>query len=521
MSDISANNKRIAKNTLFLYVRMFVSLILGLYTSRIVIDALGVSDYGIYNLVGGFITVLAFLNTGMAQSSQRYLSYELGKGDSKRLNDVFCMSVNTHAVIALIIILLSETIGVWFVNTQLNIPDDRMLAANVVFQCSIFTFAMSVMSVPYNASIISHEKMSVYAYMSILDVVLKLLVVFILLIIPFDKLVIYSILIALVTFTLSLCFIFYCKKKFEECTYRRGVFDKNLFKDMFSFAGWSVVGNLGFSLKDQIANVILNWFCGTTLNAARGIGLQVGGLVTAFSGNISAAINPQITKQYAVGNIGESQKLVYAGSKCAFYLLALVSIPVIINIDYILGLWLKTVPEYTSEFLVLSLVVALFYALSYTVTVAIQATGNMKTFQIGICALMLLELPAVYIILNSGMLPYYIMFPSVITGFIALLFRFYLIKKYIPSYSYRFYFLHVVLRCFLVFVVSYYSCVFVRSLFDVNLFGLFVSALISVLLILLIIYSLGISKREREFVKSRILLKMVFVKHLHNKIRLK
>lgn len=515
MSDISANNKRIAKNTLFLYVRMFVSLILGLYTSRIVIDALGVSDYGIYNLVGGFITVLAFLNTGMAQSSQRYLSYELGKGDSKRLNDVFCMSVNTHAVITLIIILLSETIGVWFVNYQLNIPDDRMLAANVVFQCSIFTFAMNIMSVPYNASIIAHEKMSIYAYMGILDVVLKLLTVYVLLIIPFDKLVIYSVLIALVAFILRLCYWVYCKRNFEECTYYIGNFDKNLFKEMFSFAGWSVVGNLGFSLKDQMANVILNWFCGTTLNAARGVGLHVGNLVTAFSGNITAAINPQITKQYAMGNIGESQKLVYAGSKYAFYLLTLVSIPVIINIDYLLGLWLKTVPKYTSEFLVLSLIVALFYALANTVTVAIQATGNMKIFQLGICVLMLLEVPAVYIILEMGCPPYVIMYPSLVTGLVAVLFRFFLIKKYVPTYSYKYYLLHVLFRCFGIFIVSYYSCVLVRSLFDVNLFGLFVSALISVLLILLIIYLFGISKREREFVKSRILSKIAFVKHLH------
>ena len=427
-TDTINNNKRIAKNTLLLYFRMFIIIVVSLYTSRVVLNKLGISDYGIYNLVGGIVTMLSFLNSAMVAASQRFISYELGLNDIRRLKNVFSTSVNIHIFIALIAFVLAETIGLWFVNTQLNIETERMVAANWVYQCSILTFMINVISVPYNSCIVAHEKMSAFAYISVLEVILKLVIVFLLSFSSFDKLIVYSVLVLLVSVLIRFCYTIYCKRNFEECIYRLS-FDKYLFKKMLSFAGWSVIGNLGFSFKDQVSNVILNIFYGTTLNAARGIGIQVSSIVKTFANNFTMALNPQITKQYAAGNLEGSMNLVYVGSRYTFYLLTLISIPVIINVDYILELWLGTVPEYTSYFLILSLILGLLYAISKTVTIALQATGNIKIFQIGISLLMLSELPIAYLLLRFGYPPYSVMYPSLLTYTIAIFFRFYLIKQ--------------------------------------------------------------------------------------------
>lgn len=384
MSSLESNNKRIAKNTILLYLRMLLTIVVGLYTSRVVLNTLGVSDYGVYNVVGGIVAMLSFLNSALTAASQRFISFELGRGDKDKLKTIFCTSVTIHAILAIIIFIIAETVGLWFVNTHLNIEPTRMTAANWVYQCSILTFMLTIVSVPYNSCIVAHEHMNAFAYVSILEVILKLLIVFLLLVINYDKLITYGILVLCVAFIIRLIYGLYCKRHFEECTYHF-IFNKTLFKEMFSFAGWSVVGNLGFSFKDQVANVILNIFFGTVINAARGVALQVNGIISGFSSNFIMALNPQITKQYATGNIQNSMNLVYAGCRYSFYLLALVSIPVIINMDYILKLWLYNVPEYTSEFLKLALVAALINSIAQPLVTALQATGKIKIFQISIC----------------------------------------------------------------------------------------------------------------------------------------
>ena len=351
------NNKRIAKNTLLLYVRMLFTIIVGLYTSRIVLNTLGVNDYGLYNVVGGIVSMLGFLNSAMTAASQRFISFELGKQNKQKLEEVFSTSVTIHIIIACIIFITAETIGLWFLNTHMNIATSRMTAANWVYQCSIFTFMISVISVPYNACIVAHEHMKTFAYISIIEVSLKLAIVYLLLILSFDKLIIYAVLLLCVSLIIRMIYGIYCKKKFEECTYRFH-FNKKLFLEMFSFAGWSIIGNLGFSLKDQGSNVVLNLFCGTAINAARGVALQVNGIISNFSNNFLMALNPQITKQYATGDIPKSIQLVYAGCRYSFYLLSIISIPVMVNLDYILSLWLGIVPPYTKEFLFLTLITA-------------------------------------------------------------------------------------------------------------------------------------------------------------------
>ena len=478
---------------------MFITMAIGLYTSRIVLKTLGISDYGIYNVVGGIITMLSFLNAAMVASSQRFISYELGKGNLERLKMVFSTSVSIHIMIAIISFLLGETIGLWFINTQLNIEANRMVAANWVYQCSILTFMVNVISVPYRSCIVAHERMSAFAYISILEVILNLMIVFLLRILPFDRLIVYAILILSISVLIRMCYSIYCKQRFEECIYFFCL-DRKLFKDMFSFAGWSVVGNLGFSFKDQVSNIILNIFYGTILNAARGIGIQVSGAVNSFSGNFLMALNPQITKQYATGNEEESIKLVYAGSRYTFYLLTLISIPVIINADYILKLWLGMVPEYTSHFLVLSLITSLLYAVSGCVTTALQATGKIKIFQIGICILMLSELPIAYLLLFLGYPPYSVMYPTIVSYTIAIFFRFYLLKRMIPSYDFKYYITHVLMRSFIIFAASLIICYLLAKASVQNLTCLALSTFLSLIIISTIIYIVGINKNERKMI---------------------
>ena len=492
----SANNKRIAKNTLMLYFRMFIMTVVGLYTSRVVLQTLGVSDFGIYNVVGGIVSMMTFLNSAMVAASQRFLSFELGRHDNDRLSRVFCTSINIHAAICIIAFVVAETIGLWFVNAKLNIPDERMVAANWVYQASIMTFMINVMSVPYNSAIVAHEKMSAFAYISILDVVLKLLIVYLLLIFPYDKLIVYSILMVCVVTLIRLCYTVYCKRHFPECSYRL-MKDWPLFKEMFSFAGWSVIGNLGFTFKDQLSNVILNLFFGPTVNAARGIGMQVTAHVKTFAHSFTMALNPQITKQYAAGNLDASRKLVYAGSRYTFYLLTLISIPVIINIDYILKLWLGIVPKYTSQFVVFSILVSLIYSLSECVTKAIQATGRIKWFQIGISLIMLGELPVAWLLLELGYPPYAAMWPALLTYSIAVFFRFWLIHSYVEGYSFKEYITTVILRCLIVICISYACCSFASSLIPDNFIGIIFSVILCLLITTCVIVIIGITKRER------------------------
>lgn len=428
-TEQNLDKRRIAKNTLLLYARMFLMILIGLYTSRVILKALGISDYGVYNVVGGMVSMFAFLNSAMVAASQRFISYELGCGDKERLNLVFCTSINIHAIIAVVIFILAETIGLWFVNTQLVIDPDRMVAANWVYQFSVLTFMVTVVSVPYNSCIVAHEHMKAFAYIGIVDACLRLGAVFLLLAFPYDKLIFYAFGVLAVSVVVRIFYGFYCKRNFEECTYRF-IVDRRLLKRMFSFAGWSVLGNLGFSFKDQGSNIILNLFYGTSINAARGIAMQVSGLVSTFSSNFSMALFPQITKQYASGNVESCLSLVYSGARYTFYLLALVSIPFLINVDYVLKLWLGTVPEYTSIFLIISMVVSILYTVTGTVTTALQAAGEIKWFQIGICVIMLSELPIGYIFLLYGYPPYYALYPGILTGIVAIFFRIFALKSY-------------------------------------------------------------------------------------------
>ena len=338
-----SNNKLIAKNTMFLYVRMLLTMVVTLFSSRIVLEVLGIENFGIYTLVGGIVLFFGFFNNAMTSATQRFLSFDIGLNNLEKLKKTFNASLNIHILIGIVFLLLAETIGLWFLNNKLNISINKMEAVNWVYQFSIATFLVGIVQVPYDALIISKEKMNVYAYVGILEVLMKLLIVYSLTLFNVNKLILYAFLLFLVSFLSSFIRKYYCIKYFEETKYEF-FYDKKFYKKLLTFSGWSLFGNIAGVSRDQGINVLLNIFFGTLLNAAYGITLQVQSAVQIFVYNFQLAINPQILKQYAIGNIENSNFLILQSSKFSYFLMLLISFPIIYNIDFILNLWLNNPP---------------------------------------------------------------------------------------------------------------------------------------------------------------------------------
>src|SRR5690554_4827200 len=341
-----SNSKSIAKNTMFLYVRMILTMGISLYTSRVVLNVLGIEDYGIYSIVGGIVALFSFFNSAMSSATQRFLSYDIGNGDKKKLSQTFNSTVNIHIIIALIIIICAETIGLWFINHKLNIPEDRIEALNWIYQFSLFTFIVTVLQVPFNALLIAREHMKVYAYFSIVEVLLKLIIVYLLFILPFEKLKTYAVLVFCVALIVAILYRVYCRFNFIESKYYF-YYNKSTYSDLLSFSGWSLFGNIAALARGQGSNIILNIFFGTTVNAAYGITSQVRGAVSVFVSNFQLAVNPRIVKSYAQDKLDECHKLIFQSSKISFFLLFIIVIPIIYNVTFILEIWLKNVPKYT------------------------------------------------------------------------------------------------------------------------------------------------------------------------------
>ena len=502
----SDKNKRLAKNTLLLYVRQLVIIVISLYTSRVVLQTLGVDDYGIFNVVGGIISMIGFLNSAMTAASQRFISYELGTGNQENLNHVFSTSVAIHVSLAVLIFIISESIGFWFLNSKMNIDADRMVAANWAFQCAIITTLVSIINVPYNSTLVAHERMDIFAYLSIANTMFKLLIVYLLLISPWDKLITYSVLGLIVQVAFQMIYMLYCKRNFLECNGMTKP-QKDLFLEMFSFASWSVVGNLGFSFKDQASNIMLNLFYGTAINGARGIAIQVNGILYSFSTSFLMALNPQITKEYSSGNIRATINMVYNGCRLSPFLMGIMCIPLMTNMDYVLGLWLGQVPQYTVEFLRLTLVSAIIGCMAFPIVTALQATGRIKFFQIAISITMLCELPLAYWCLKIGCPPYSALYPMILVTFVGLYVRFAILKKMISAYSYSYFTFHIVFRDALVFLLSYAASTMVYISGDCFL-SFIANVCISFFLTILFVIVIGLKKNERIMIYQKI--KLIF-----------
>lgn len=502
MTDTVQNNKRIAKNTLLLYIRMLFMMAISLYTSRIILNTLGVEDYGIYNVVGGVVAMFGFINSSMSSATQRYITFALGKGNFTNLQKVFSTTLQIHVLIAVIILILGETIGLWFMNEKMQIPTNRMDAAFWVLQCSILSTIIMIISVPYNADIIAHEKMSAFAYISILEAVLKLAIVYILLIGSFDKLILYAFLLLAVQILIRFCYSLYCNKHFKETKYKH-VWDKTLFKEMTEFAGWSIFGNLSGVLFGQGLNMLLNVFFGPVVNAARAIALQVQCAIQQFVNSFQMALNPQITKTYARGELEEMHKLMFRSARFSFYLLFFLSLPVLFETNFILTIWLKTVPENTVIFLRIMICTSLIYSLANPLIVANQATGKVKKYQAVCGSILLLILPISYISLKLGFPAYSVFIVHFVMESIAQFARMIMLRPLIGIHI-KDYFKYIYTPVIIVVSFSFIIPFIIYNNMNDTILRFFIVCIVCAISVSVVVYTIGLSNNERIFIHSKV-----------------
>lgn len=491
-----ANNKRIAKNTMFLYFRMMQIMGVTLYTSRIVLKTLGIEDFGIYNVVGGIVTMFTFLNGSLGAATSRYITFELGKKNYERLNQVFNVAFLIHILIGVLVILLAETIGLWFFYEKMTIPENRMFAAFWVYQISILTCFFTLTQVPYNATIIAHENMKIYAWVGVVEVICKLLVVYLLMVSPFDRLIFYASLLCLIQISIICFYRIYCSRNYEESSLKLYK-DKEMYKEMFGYAGSDLIGNISALAQGQGLNLLLNVFFGPVVNAARGVAYQVQGAVTQFSNNFMTAVRPQIIKSYAQGDVKGMMKLVVDSSCFSYYLMWMISFPIMLEADYILRLWLGKYPEHTVSFLNLVLVLCLIQTLKTPRSTAFHATGHLKLSNMVVGGILCAAFPLAYLLLKSGMSPESVFWAANITMFVSEFASVFILKKYI-QYSIPSYLLHVHGRCLLVSCISAIVPFFLYDKFmEPSFIRLLLTCITTTLFIVVTVLAIGMDKEMR------------------------
>lgn len=502
-SQTTDNNKRIAKNTLLLYVRMLFTMAVSLFTSRVILNTLGVEDYGINNVVGGIVTMFSVLSGSLSSSISRFITFELGKGNIERLKTIFSTGVNIQLGMSVLIIIIAEAVGIWFLNAKMNIPADRMVAANWVFQCAILTFVLNLLSVPYNAAIIAHEKMSAFAYISVVEVTLKLIIVYMLTISPFDRLKTYAVLLLWVGAVIRFIYGYYCKRHFEECTYHF-VFDKPVLKEMTGFAGWNFLGNGAYMLNTQGVNILMNLYFGVAVNAARGIATQVDAALKQFVNNFTTAVNPQITKSYAQGDLDYMHKLVCRSAKFSAFLMMFFAVPIILETNTILTIWLKTVPDYAVIFLQWIIISSFMdTVLANSLVTSMSATGKIKRYQIIVTTVGCLVFPLSWIAFKLGFEPQvgYILYFFIYT--ILLFVRLYLLKDMVKL-PVMMYIREVLYKLAPVIVVGFAIPGILILTMDASWLRLILVCLLSVLVTAASEYFIGLSNKEKDFVAEKI-----------------
>lgn len=501
MLQTSDNNKRIAKNTIFLYFRMLFLLGVGLFTSRVVLSSLGAQDYGIYNVVGGFISMFTIFNAGLTSATQRFITFDLGKGNLKELRDTFSTCVIIYMMIALVILVFAEVGGVWFLENKLTIPTDRLYAARWVFQLSLITLIIGLVSTPYNALIVSHERMGAFAWISIYEALAKLAVAYQIYVTSYDKLIVYAVMLCIVQLSVRIIYNVYCNRNFKES---KVIFNFNWakIKKIYGFTGWAMFGglaNIGFT---QGLNVLLNMFFNPVVNAARGVAVQVQNIINGFVLNFQTALNPQIIKSYAKGDTSYMFKLIFASSKFSFLLLFVMSLPVMLEAETLLGLWLKEVPKYTPLFFRLIIITTMIDGISNPFMRAVDATGNIKKYQIIVGGILLMIVPVSYVVLKLGGAPYSVFIVHICMSFLAFLMRLYLVRKLI-NYSIMMYWKNVLSRLIVVVIISVVFSLFVRAKMESSLIRLIVVSLFSASAVLLLSYNIALLPNERALLKNK------------------
>ena len=502
MSEISSN-KTIAKNTIFLYLRMMFIMLVSLYTSRVILEALGVNDFGIYQIVGGVVTAFSFLNSSLSGATSRFLTYDLGRGDEKSLKDTFASALNIHIGLALIIFLLAETIGLWFFENKLVIPEERMNAARIVYQISVLSCMISITQVPYSASLISHEKMGVFAYMSIIDVSFRLSICYLLYIIPYDRLVVYAILMFLTLAAMQLIYRFYCIRHFKECHFKL-FYNKEIVKPMLSFSTWDLIGNFGVMMRNNGVNIVLNLFFGPAVNAACGFSGTVQGAVKSFSDNFMTAVRPSIVKTYSIGEYNKMESLMINASKFSFGLMMLLSVPIMFESKFVIDFWLKNPPEYTYEFCTIALAVNLIRVLYSPLVFGIHATGKIRNMSIANGSMLFLIVPISYLLLSLGACP---VIPFIVDFFLMVIMAFidlYCFKQNLNAFHTINYLKKATLPCLTISLPILFFTYFVDHLFEPSLLRFFLVCLVSSITTGVMTYYFLIDKQTRKQIVSKI-----------------
>lgn len=511
MPNNSTNTKRVAKNTLLLYIRMIILMLIGLFTSRVMLQALGVENYGINNVIAGFLSLFGIITSSMSAAIGRFITVELGKGNKHRLKTVFSTSIVVQFCMALSIAILIETFGIWFVDNKMNIPAGREVAAQWCLHCATLTTFISLLNIPFNSAIIAHEKMSAFAYMTIFDALWKLLVCYLIIISPIDKLITYSILSVCVSVITTTIYWVYCFRKFEECN-KNIHFDSCLFREMWSFGGWNFFGNTAWMLNTQGVNMLMNVFFGVVVNAARGVAVHANGLLQQFVGNFMMALQPQITKSYANGDKNTAFKLACQGARFSFFIMLIVSLPVMIESHQILRLWLGNYPEQAEVFIVWTILSTFTTLLGNTLVTLMMAHGNIRNYQIKITLWGSLPFPLTWIAFQLGA-------PSIFAYYLfalvywALIFVRYQLVHDMTGIPARMYLGGVVARTHFVGILSAIAPLALHFSMEESFVRLVLVGGISVLSTLTVIYVLGITPQERLFLHNQIISRIKLLTH--------
>lgn len=509
MSEYSSNTKRIAKNSLALYFRMFLTMAVGLYTSRVILDALGVDDYGLYNLVGGFVTMFSVVQSGLVSASQRFINYSLGKDDKEDLKHTVSTIVIIYLILTLLAFILVESIGYLMFVKRLNIPIDRLPAATWTFHLSTIILVSSLIGAPFNALIIAHEKMQVFAYISILDALLKLLIAFSIYITKSDRLIVYSALLCIESTTITLLYYFFCFKNFEEVKISWRL-DWNLVKKIYSFAIWSMLGGFAYMGYTQGINVLLGMFFTPAIIAARGIAVQVQSVITSFVSNFQTAVNPQIIKSYAKGEYEYFEELLLTSSKYSYLMLYMLALPFLFEAETILDLWLVEVPPNAALFLRIILITVLFDSMTTPFERAIHATGNIRKYSLSTSLTFLSIVPVAYLILKIGAEAYSVFIVQLLITIVAVSIRMYMSQVIVNLKLSKFF-----RKCFIpALMVSFTACIvpfLVHYFMPSGFIRMILTCITAVVSILLCTFLFGMSVNER------LMLKEFLIKKLHHK----
>lgn len=495
------NTTRIAKNTIYMFFRMILVLAVGLYSSRVVLETLGVEDFGVYNVVGGVVVFFSFLKSALTNATYRFLAFDIGN-KSPNLPETFSMTINAHLILTAVCIVLSETLGLWFLNAKLNIPAGREFAANIAYQLSILCFAVSIMQTPYNSAIIAHESMSFYAYTSIIEVALKLAVIYLLLVVQTDKLILYSFLIFVVTFLIYIWYYIHCKRSFDECTYH-WCWNSQKLKEMVNYSGWSLVVNMADVSINQSIVFFFNIFFGVIANAALGVANQVNTQLNNFLSSFTQAYNPQIIKSYAAGNQEYFMKLIFSTSKLSYYMLLFVSVPLMLNIDYILTLWLKTPPEGASLFVILVIGYSLVDAYSAPLWTGVHATGNIKRHQILMSSIKILNIPMAYFMLKFGCAAWTALLLKIVLNIICSIVRPCYVRN-LYGLPLSQYFRQVWAVVYLVTIIVLPLPVYLSCMMEDGLLHFLITSSVFCVIAVPVIYFVGLDDKERDLVNNMI-----------------